>query len=99
MEKCGTFSFMVRKVIKTRRNIMESFFSKGFLVLILGITLFYSLKADGNIDVIDTLILVPFVLISIFYFISPIFLSVSKIEAVDNWFDSLFEFKFLKKGK
>ena len=77
---------------------MKNIFKKGILVLILGLSLIYGLSVDG-IDIIDTLILVPIALTSIFYFISPLFLSLKQIEAVDNWFDDLLEFDFSKKEK
>ena len=75
---------------------MKNVFKKGLLVLILGLSLIYGLSLDG-IDVIDTLILIPIALISAFYFISPLFLSLKKIEAVDNWFDDFLEFDFSKR--
>ena len=74
---------------------MKNVFKKGLLVLILGLSLIYGLSLDG-IDVIDTLILIPIALISVFYFISPLFLSLKQIEAVDNWFDDFLEFDFSK---
>ena len=75
---------------------MKNVFKKGLLVLILGLSLIYGLSLDG-IDVIDTLILIPIALISAFYFISPLFLSLKQIEVVDNWFDDFLEFDFSKR--
>lgn len=75
---------------------MKNVFKKGLLVLILGLSLIYGLSLDG-IDVIDTLILIPIALISTFYFISPLFLSLKQVEAVDNWFDDFLEFDFSKR--
>ena len=77
---------------------MKNIIMKGILVLILGLSLIYGLSLDG-IGIIDTLILVPIALISLFYFISPLFLSLKQIEAVDNWFDAILEFEFSKKAK
>ncbi len=77
---------------------MKNVFKKGILVLILGLSLIYGLSLDG-IDVIDTLILGSIFLISAFYLITPLFLSLKQIEAVDNWFDDLLEFDFSKKAK
>jgi len=76
---------------------MKNVFKKGLLVLILGLSLIYGLSLDG-IDVMDTLILIPIALISGFYFISPLFLSLKQIEAIDHWFDDFFEFN-LSKGQ
>lgn len=63
----------------------------------LGLSLIYGLTLDG-IDMMDTLILVTIAIISLFYFVSPLFLNLKQIEAVDNWVDTLLEFDFLKKG-
>ncbi|CAM3066814.1 hypothetical protein FITA111629_01480 [Filibacter tadaridae] len=77
---------------------MKNMFKKGILVLLLGLSLIYGLSLDG-IDIIDILILAPIALISLFYFITPLFLSLKQIEAVDNWFDDILEFDFSKGSK
>lgn len=69
---------------------MMNIYKKGILVLLVGLSLVYGLSLDG-IDIIDTLILSPIALISLFYFISPLFLGLKQIEALDNWFDDLLQ--------
>ncbi|MFP3726516.1 hypothetical protein U8V72_15160 [Priestia filamentosa] len=77
---------------------MKNILQKGILVLILAVTTFFALfSVDGNIGIVDTLILLPMVLISSFYLITPLFLNVDKINKVDNLFDSILEFDFQSK--
>lgn len=82
---------------KNGSGIMKTVFKSGILVLILGLSLMYGLSLDG-IDVIDTLIFISIAFISAFYLISPLFLSLKQIEAIDHWFDDFFEFN-LSKGQ
>ncbi|MCM3213980.1 hypothetical protein ABER75_02750 [Niallia taxi] len=67
----------------------KGYFRDGFLILIMFLTMFWSLfSVDGKIDFTDSLILVPILFISSFYLITPIFLSAEKINSIDNWFNS-----------
>lgn len=73
--------------------MIKEYFRDGFLILVMFLTMFWSLYSiDGIIDFTDSLILLPMLLTSSFYLISPLFLSTERINSIDNWFDSLLGF-------
>ncbi|EEM07830.1 hypothetical protein [Bacillus pseudomycoides] len=79
---------------------MKSIVQTGLLVLILDMTLFIPMYyLDGRIDVIETLILLPIALISGFYLITPLFLKVETINAIDNKFGTILELDFKNKKR
>lgn len=78
------------KVIYKEDFKMKSVVQKGLLVLLLGITMFGSFyNLDGRIDGIEALFLSPVILISGFYLIAPLFVSIKTINTIDSWFDSV----------
>ncbi|MDF9759487.1 hypothetical protein OKW24_001260 [Peribacillus simplex] len=79
---------------------MKNIIQTGLLVLILGMTLFIPMYyLDGKIDMIETLILLPIALISGFYLITPLFLSIETINAIDNKFGAILELDFKNKKR